>query len=498
MPRQFLPLLLVLSAVAACSGGAGVGATCAAEQDCAPDLQCFEQVCVPRCDHHADCGDGYLCTEVGACEVVVSAVGDPCARERDCAPGQLCALDDVDRDGDGLLGATCQPQEAGNAITGAACEADADCRHATCVLGVCTEVCERTDDCPAGSTCAEVPRLAARGARFAGCLPSEGVLAHSIAASSPSERLALPVPGHARSFAVVSRVADPRQAVGLTRVADPDGAVLYREPLTPGDEDANLLRHQRAPGISTLLVPNSDRVTVEPGVYHVDVRVTSPLGTTGTLAPELTVLYKLDDSKILDLEIVFLDLADHPCARAWGGGRLDASTAPTTPGFQTGFLGTVAAIFAPAGIQIGEVRYRDLARADLDGLSRGDTAALFQLSERSPGITLFFARSIKPDGVQALVGATPGPPRTPGTRASGIVLAADTLCYRGWTDLARVAAHALASQMGLYPNRDPSGVVDPISDSDTSAVNLMHFGEFGGTELSPGQRAVLGGYPGLR
>src|SRR5690606_23090263 len=123
---------------------------------------------------------------------------------------------------------------------------------------------------------------------------------------------------------------------------------------------------------------------------------------------------------------------------------------------------------------------------------------LFSLSSAESGVTVFVVRSIAPVGVQALSGGTPGPPRTPGTRASGIVLSADTLCYRSWGDLARTAAHTLARQMGLYPNRSPDGVPDPIGDSDDSADNLMYFGEFGGVQLSEGQRRVLGRYPGLR
>jgi hypothetical protein len=73
----------------------------------------------------------------------------------------------------------------------------------------------------------------------------------------------------------------------------------------------------------------------------------------------------------------------------------------------------------------------------------------------------------------------------------------DTLCYRDWHALARITAHSLGRQMGLYHNRAPDGAPDTISDSDESIENLMYFGDFGGSQLSDGQRDVLRRYPGL-
>ena len=68
----------------------------------------------------------------------------------------------------------------------------------------------------------------------------------------------------------------------------------------------------------------------------------------------------------------------------------------------------------------------------------------------------------------------------------------DTLCYRSWTQVARLAAHEIARFMGLYNNVeiDPTQL-DPIADSDTSSENLMFYSELGGTDLSPGQRDIL-------
>ena len=115
-------------------------------------------------------------------------------------------------------------------------------------------------------------------------------------------------------------------------------------------------------------------------------------------------------------------------------------------------------------------------------------------------VSIFFVRSIEPEGNQLLTGGTPGAP-LPGTGASGIAVALDSLCYRDWTVLARQTAHGLARHMGLFRNREPDGVpghVDPINDSSDGMDNLMHWSEFGGTELSAGQRDVLKDSPVLR
>ena len=84
----------------------------------------------------------------------------------------------------------------------------------------------------------------------------------------------------------------------------------------------------------------------------------------------------------------------------------------------------------------------------------------------------------------------------------------DTLCYRSWTELARITTRELARYMGLYPNIEEEFVLpdltkpeirrDPIVDSDDSSTNLMYNSELGGSELSDGQRFVLTRSPVLR
>jgi hypothetical protein len=483
----------------ACAERGQLGARCAVSDDCAVDLQCLSGLCTARCEHHVECGDGYLCDD-GTCREVSSAIGDPCAREIDCAPGQACTLDTVDVNGDGDLGATCQLQGQGEVLR-ESCTVDDDCRSGTCALGLCTELCTLPSDCPPGTTCARMPRLEVAGAPlFAGCLPSTGIIEHRFDLDGPEATLAVPVPSSARSFALVAESDERGVVVGATQLSDPDGRVLYRQPdaNTPEQYFANPIRYQPQRAVSTLFMPNSPDVVLATGVYQVEVSSRFSTGQLGHISPSVKVLYKVDSGATLDLHVVFVDLADHPCREAWGGGALDAATAATLPEWR-GFIAGLDTTFRAAGITLGEVTYRDLDdRADLARIGTSQLGDLLSLATDEVGLTVFVVRSLTPTGVQALAGAVPVPPRTPATPSSGIAVSAETLCYRSWQAMSRLTAHQLAAAMGLYRNREPDGHTDPVDDSDGSSDNLMYFGEFGGLELSPGQAAVLRRYPGLR
>jgi hypothetical protein len=286
--------------------------------------------------------------------------------------------------------------------------------------------------------------------------------------------------------------------VGATRVVAPDGALLYAAPRRAEDFHENPIRYEPGLAVSTLLVSNTPSVKLQVGAYTVDVESRLPDGGDGTAVPRLRVLYKMDTGATLDLHFHFLDLSAHPCSETFDGGRLDAASAQVSAGFAA-YLAELAAVFDAAGVHLGDITYHDITdRDDLDGVERDRVGELFVRAEQESGVNVFFVRSIAPAGVQAVVGATPGPPRTAGTPASGVAIGMDTLCYRNWLQLARISAHAIARQMGLYYNRDPAGHPDTIADSDESATNLMFFGDLGGTSLSSGQGEVLRRYPGLR
>lgn len=487
-------------AAAACGGGAGLGERCDTVADCDDALQCLNHICVPRCERHTDCGDGHVCRQGGVCELVDSAPGDACEREVDCGPGQSCQLADEDFDDDGLLTASCQ-QETPGAVLDDACDDDDACRSGTCALGRCVDLCVDDLDCPLSYRCSSIPRrLPGAGplelAGFRGCLRGQGTLTYRIPTREPYEDdLVVPVPGIARSVAVVMSIDDPAQLVGAGKVVSPAGELLYELPVDRAAYFANRLRHEPTRGVATLLVPQTPADPLVPGAYLFDVGSWRDLATRGTEVPAVEVIYKLDDTQFLDLHFYFLHLGGHPCL----SGTLDAATAADSPEFAS-FVDAINLIFANAGIIVGNTDYTDIVdRPDLDGLDVSQLGRLLELSERDGGVSVFFVRTLSPAGLQGLVGGPPSPPGQAGTPSSGVAIALDTLCYREWEELAETTAHEIARALGLPRSVEPDGFADRIDDNDVDPTgNLMYFSEFGGALLSPHQRAILRGSPALR
>jgi hypothetical protein len=492
----------VVLALSACPGAdGGVGAHCDRVADCDDSLQCVDHTCVPLCLRAPDCGDGYLCDENGYCIAGTGQSGDPCSSEVECEAGLACELDREDGDGDGFLGAQCSPDNEGGA-PGAPCDVDDDCRNSTCALGRCVDVCstDRGDrDCPLDHTCTTIPWVqdVAPHPAFYGCLPSSGTISWSLAIDSPAASVPLPVPGNARSIVVVMKVDDAIQDVGATRLTQPDGTVVYDLPYTAGALDpakyfANVVRHAPDRGQSVLMVPSSPTWSLELGAYELAVSSLRLGGVVGSAIPRVTAIAKLGISEVLDLHFYFLDLEDHPCQAAIGPTKLDASSAPTLDAFQSDFLNEGLRDYLD--VAPGVTTYDDVSdHADLDGLDASQLSSLLAETTRPGGVNVFFTRTLSPVGLQSMIGGAPNPgdPQV-GSPIGGIAIGIDTLCYRSWSDLARITAHAIGRQMGLYRNVEPgNGFTDPIVDSDTTANNLMHFSEFGGTTLSPGQHDIL-------
>lgn len=505
-PRYAQHALIVgIAALVLACGGGGAGAPCANHGDCDDAYQCLAQVCSPRCDRNSDCGDGYQCESSGLCKIVSSELGDSCASEWDCGLGQSCTLDIADPNGDSQLASTCQAQGEGGNV-GSLCAQDEDCRNNLCTLGHCSQVCAVREDCPETSFCDSIPRILQNTdwAYFDGCLPLTSTLTThlNLEKSGPTQNLRIPVPASAESFSIVSKVDDSSHLVGVTRVVAPNSQLLFNNPESLEDFLASPIRYARSKEVSTLTFPSDGVQPIQHGVFDVKVEASLPPFGAGTATPDISVHYKLNKSRILDLTFYFADLEDHPCEVQMGGAPITAESAQNSEVFKEQYLAEITRIFEKAGIIVEpQATYQDISpkRPDLDGItSDADLRKLFQTATNEKGIAIFLVRSLPSDGVQTLGTSIPGPPRTPGTSSSGIAVSMDSLCYRSWESLARVTAHSIAGQMGLWNNRDPDGITDPIGDSDRSTENLMYFGEFGGTELSAGQSRVLGLYPGLR
>lgn len=491
---------LLLGAMACTGGGHSVGEPCSSSADCGGGLQCLDRVCEARCLHHVDCGDGYTCAD-GECHMVDAVGGGPCDSELECGPGLTCRLKPVLAR---PLG-TCQPHTSGS-VPGATCATDLDCRGGACALGHCLELCAEESECQRGWTCAGVPRITDDAALwrgdFAACLPDSGTISFELPldpdALAPT--IQVPVPTTAVSFTAVLEVADPFQRIGATFLEDPVGNDLYKLPVDAEEFFANRVRHVPAPGVSTIKVPGSPQEPLKPGAYALSIGVFRDDGGPPSTARRVRIVEKLGLGTVLDLHFYFADLRDHPCADRLGV-DLDATSAAVLPGFQDEYLAELRAILGPA-LAPGITTYANIDTAEeqhpeLAGLEVGRAGELFALNQHRSGVAVFFVRSIAPAGLQIVVGGTPGAP-LPGTRASGIAVALDSLCYRDWRMLARQTAHAVARHLGLFRNVEPGGGEDPILDSPPAADNLLHYNEFGGTSLSPGQREILRSSPVLK
>lgn len=504
--RIAICLMLVVT-LAGCPGGDGaIGDACASHGACSSELQCFSGVCVPRCERAPECGDGYRCDERGLCHAATGQPGDACTSEVDCAAGLSCQVDGSSATRDGYLVASCVSENSGRPA-GAECTSDGECRNGTCDLGHCIDLCSATLDCAAGTSCTGIPRVAAGGAPYHGCLQSGGALRWSIPVQGTNDVVSLPIPESATGVSVLFTVEDQSQKVGATSVVAPSGIPLIDPSLTVSYYSNPWVRHRPELGHSVLAMPSTPTAPLETGVYSVRVRSLRAgidgRPNDGTATPTMTAVLKLDGGVILDLHFHFLDLTAHPCGHAFGG-QLDATVAQNAEFFQTNFISQLRTIFAQGGVALGAMSYKNLRdHPDLDGLDVTNAPALLALGEHETGINVFFVRTLSPVGLQAF-GPSPGPAGLAHTRQSGIVIGLDTLCYRSWSQLARITAHELARYMGLYNNievdpADPfTTYADPIPDSDSSSTNLMFYSELGGQELSEGQRYVLSRSPVLR
>jgi hypothetical protein len=561
MRRDLLSALMLLLALVACRGSAGLGETCGSNDDCDSSLQCVSGICLPRCERAPDCGDGYACVS-GLCEVAHGNPGDPCLGQSDCAAGLTCRINgaEVDPMTDRLL-ASCDLVNPNGHATGKLCRSDAECQGKTCDLGHCLQLCRDTTDCAGGTSCMTIPRVAVNGELFEGCLPTTGTVTWDIPVVSPSAQILLPVPTGSDpegAAELVMRVDDPGQKVGAESVLDPCGCTRYIVPcsfLTGPDRDTctdllaaqqfysrdpnsgsgsggpsltsgttsgvcsngcndtggpviNRFRHIPAFSRSVLLMPSiPSNGELRYGAYRVQVSSFWPDNSPGSAVPHVTAVVRIGLGTALDLHFFFLDLEDHPCAGMTGNATLSAGTAASAAFFQQDYLGELQRLFARVGLAV-TADYRDITdRHALDGLDVTDLDELFALDRSATGLNVFFVRSLSPLGTE-VAGPSPGPAGVGGPAASGIAISLDTLCYRDWPEVARLTAHAIGHYMGLYHNVEPPDPVlgpkappwqDLAPDTDGSPSNLMYYSStHGGADLTVDQTYTLSRSPVLR
>ncbi len=174
------PLVAVLFGALACEDDvplAELGDGCLINSDCSSPLVCAFQRCHEQCEDSRDCSPGLNCV-VSDRPYRVCQLDDErtCSATPDCPGDQVCAIDNVCRDG--CLGAvdcipeqqcvsgTCAepselvegklPSTASGSPEGQPCVYHSDCVDPLlCVAGQCRYECKEDRDCAGGASCAD-------------------------------------------------------------------------------------------------------------------------------------------------------------------------------------------------------------------------------------------------------------------------------------------------------------------------------------------------------
>jgi len=405
---------------------------------------------------------------------VVAAVGS-CADDGDCAGG-LCGRDEV---GGEVVTLSCRP---GVPDDGARCAGAAECARGLCVAaGTCRAPC---GECGEGERCAEVWVHASDAMqRAAVCVPrvtvtaSRDLVRGSEVEVTPGLSVLSPCDARAREVRLRGRLGELWQ----------DGVSGALNPV------------QGHAGKSVALwLPNGPRWA--PG----EERVVLTFDAEATF--ERYAMASGGGTR-LDLDVFYVGIPD------LAPGSEEVATA----------VAEARALLGPA-LEVGEVREHAVvgdpaARLAVIGMERGELPELDELFAMSagvagPSVSVFLVRSA---GIfLGLSGGIPGPLGVPGTRASGVVLAAEMLRREGM--LGKALAHELGHHLGLFHPVERDGFVqEPLDDTPecdddangdgtlspeecegAGGQNLMFWSIEGGDELTPAQTVQLRRAPILR
>lgn len=145
------------------TGGAGTGAACMADDDCA-SLVCLGGFCASPCTDSVQCGTNQLCLDQTVTKAPLSGNFDVCSTLQDtqCTSTDDCA-DGTRVCGDIRTNATTMAQEGfctfpnvGQQQLGTACTQDSQCREDICLAGLsdeCSVICDKDSDCAATQGC---------------------------------------------------------------------------------------------------------------------------------------------------------------------------------------------------------------------------------------------------------------------------------------------------------------------------------------------------------
>ena len=493
--------LLFSVAFLACSSNrpGNVGENCATAKDCAGGLTCYLDaspgVCTQPCDAISSCPTGT------SCAALVTSLGDElclntCTSNSGCTAGNVCCS---------ALGNVCTPATKCTGQVTTVGGGNLNCTPRQLINGGLIGPATQPATC----------QKPVANITYPGAQPQV------LGAFQVGSKINFQVPPGTGTISILQQVVDggapdtfvlggtvPNGVVPF-QVIGPDGGVYFDDDVQPGPDLSTLevVFGSPEPACAAMTLPNSTQALsheiegYQPGTWTMVVNdfatecANNDPTAKGCSGGQKTQQY---DIQIITKPIAgatgTIDLGLYLVSDNWTA----ASAIADANGGWKRMLDTMAAVYAGAGICLGNVTFYDIPGwakgAYATHINASDSSPcglldqMFTLSQPGGAIPLFFVDDIQESGapgsgiVVGIDGAIPGPAGAGGTVHSGALVNVTNLLINsqcigvpafhdcGADQVAYIAAHESGHYMGLYHTTEADGTLfDPVGDTSECA-----------------------------